>query len=169
MSVVPDVEQRLWRTVVRRKHQVTRTRVQLQNRLECLLEEAHLKLSSLVSDLFGTSARRMLQALADGETAPARSDGRGRLTVERSRSERELNVGGSELGAYRGRLEARVCWRSLSIRAKPLLIARSFSGIGFPPFDRSNHGSGFDVSGDQPQRGCCGSLPDVGAGEHERW
>ena len=57
--------------MVRRKHQVTRTRVQLQNRLECLLEEAHLKLSSLVSDLFGTSARRMLQALADDETNPA--------------------------------------------------------------------------------------------------
>jgi transposase len=71
LSFVPDVEQRLWRTVVRRKHQVTRNRVQLQNRLECLLEEAHVKLSSLVSDLLGTSARRMLQALADGETNPA--------------------------------------------------------------------------------------------------
>jgi len=51
LSVVPDVEQRLWRTVMRRKYQVTRNRVQLQHRLECLLEEAHLKLSSLVSDL----------------------------------------------------------------------------------------------------------------------
>ncbi len=45
--------------------------MQLQNRLECLLEEAHIKLSSLVSDLLGASARRMLQALADGETDPA--------------------------------------------------------------------------------------------------
>ena len=51
--------------------QVTRNRVQLQNRLECLLEEAHIKVSSLVSDLLGASARRMLQALADGETNPA--------------------------------------------------------------------------------------------------
>ena len=33
--------------------------------------EAHIKLSSLVSDLLGISARRMLQALADGETDPA--------------------------------------------------------------------------------------------------
>ncbi len=55
---------------MRRKYQVTRNRVQLQNRLECLLEEAHIKLSSLVSDLLGASARRMLQALADGETNP---------------------------------------------------------------------------------------------------
>jgi transposase len=43
----------------------------LQNRLEGLLEEAHIKLSSLVSDLLGASARRMLRALADGETDPA--------------------------------------------------------------------------------------------------
>src|ERR1700693_199493 len=71
LSFVPDVEQRLWRTVMRRKYQVTRNRVQLQTRLECLLEEAHIKLSSFVSDLLGASARRMLQALADGETNPA--------------------------------------------------------------------------------------------------
>lgn len=72
LSFVPDAEQRLWRTVMRRKHQVTSNRVQLQNRLESLLEEAHLKLSSLVSDLLGASARRILQAVADGETSPER-------------------------------------------------------------------------------------------------
>src|ERR1700757_5068718 len=65
LSFVPDVEQRLWRTVVRTKYQLTRNRVQLQNRLEALLEEAHIKLSSLVSDLLGASARRMLEALAE--------------------------------------------------------------------------------------------------------
>ena len=68
LSFVPDVEQRLWRTVVRTKYQLTRNRVQLHNRLEALLEEAHIKLFSLVSDLLGASARRMLAAIADGET-----------------------------------------------------------------------------------------------------
>jgi transposase len=72
LSFVPDADQRLWRTVMRRKYQITRNRVQLHNRLEALLEEAHIKLSRLVSDLLGTSARRMLQAIADGETDPAR-------------------------------------------------------------------------------------------------
>jgi len=71
LSFVPDAEQRLWRTVMRRKYQVTGNRVRLQNRLEGLLEEAHIKLSSFVSDLLGLSARRMLHALADGETNPA--------------------------------------------------------------------------------------------------
>jgi transposase len=71
LSFVPDAEQRLWRTVVRRKCQLTRNRVRLQNRVESLLEEAHIKLSSLVSDLLGLSAQRMLKALANGETNPA--------------------------------------------------------------------------------------------------
>jgi transposase len=71
LSLVPDEEQRLWRAVMRRKYQLTRNRVQLQNRLESLLEETHIKLSSVVSDLLGVSARRMLQALANGETDPA--------------------------------------------------------------------------------------------------
>src|SRR6266478_2478196 len=70
LSFVPDAEQRLWRTVTRRKYQLKRDRVRLQNQLESLLEEAHIKLSSLVSDLLGASARRMLKALAEGETNP---------------------------------------------------------------------------------------------------
>jgi transposase len=71
LSFVPDVTQRLWRTVTRRKYQCICNRVQLRNRLECLLEEAHLKVSSLVSDLLGLSARRMLRAVASGEADPA--------------------------------------------------------------------------------------------------
>ena len=86
LSFVPEPTQRLWRTVMRRKYQLTRSRVQLQNRLECLLEEAHLKLSRLVSDLLGLSARRMLQAVADGATDPtalaALADRRLRATPE---------------------------------------------------------------------------------------
>jgi transposase len=71
LSFVPDVTQRLWRTVTRRKYQLICNRVQLQNRLECLLEEMHVKISSLVADLLGPSARRMLRAVASGATDPA--------------------------------------------------------------------------------------------------
>ena len=71
LSFVPDAEQRLWRTLTRTKYQRTRDKVRLQNQLEALLEESHSKLSSLVSDLLGASARRMLKALAEGETDPA--------------------------------------------------------------------------------------------------
>jgi transposase len=70
LSFVPDTEQRLWRTLTRTRYQRTRDRVRLHNQMEALLEEAHIKLSSLVSDLLGLSARRMLHALAEGETDP---------------------------------------------------------------------------------------------------
>jgi transposase len=72
LSFVPGAEQRLWRALTRRKLQLTQDRIRLQNQLEALLEQAHIKLSSLVSDLLGVSARRMLQALAEGETDPRR-------------------------------------------------------------------------------------------------
>jgi transposase len=71
LSFVPDSEQRLWRTVTRTKYQLRCNQVQVHNRLEALLEEAHIKLSSLVSDLLGVSGRRMLRGLAEGETDPA--------------------------------------------------------------------------------------------------
>lgn len=86
LSFVPDAEQRLWRTVTRKKNQVRRDRIRLQNQLESFLEEAHLKLSSLVSDLFGLSSQRMLRAIAEGETNPAQlaalADERLRATSE---------------------------------------------------------------------------------------
>jgi transposase len=89
LSFVPDPEQRLWRTLTRTKYQLTRNRVQLHNRLEALLEQAHVKLSSLVSDLLGVSARRILHALADGATDPAAvvalADARLRATPEQLR------------------------------------------------------------------------------------
>ena len=58
LSFVPDAEQRLWRTVMRGKYQLTRDHTRLQNRLESMLEEAHIKLSSLVSDLLGVRDRK---------------------------------------------------------------------------------------------------------------
>lgn len=89
LSFVPDPEQRLWRAVTRRKHQLIRDKVRFRNQLESLLEQAHIKLSSWVSDLLGLSARRMLQALADGETdaavLAAMADKRLRATPEELR------------------------------------------------------------------------------------
>jgi len=42
----------------------------LQNQIESLLEEGRIKLSSVITDLLGASGRRMLRAMAAGETDP---------------------------------------------------------------------------------------------------
>lgn len=72
LSFVPDAEQRTWRTMTRGKHQLVVDRVRLQNQTEALLEEMRIKLSSVVSDLFGVSGRRILAAMAEGETDPGK-------------------------------------------------------------------------------------------------
>lgn len=72
LSYVPDAEQRGWHTLTRTKYQLRRDRVRLQSQLESLLEECQIKLSSVVSDLLGASGQRILCAIANGETDPAR-------------------------------------------------------------------------------------------------
>lgn len=72
LSFVPDPEQRIWRTLARSKTQLVRERVRLHNQLEALLEEARIKLSGVISDLLGTSGRRILAALSQGETDPVK-------------------------------------------------------------------------------------------------
>src|ERR1700719_1289801 len=72
LSYVPEAEQRCWRTLTRTKYQLTRDKVRLQSQLESLLEDCQIKLSSVVSALLGASGQRILRALAQGETDPAR-------------------------------------------------------------------------------------------------
>jgi len=71
-SFVPDAEQRLMRPLMRRRAQLTRDRVRIQNQVESLLEGTRIKLSSVLSELFGGTGLRSLAALAQGESGPLR-------------------------------------------------------------------------------------------------
>lgn len=71
LSFVPEPEQRGWRLMTRGRLQLVRERVSLQSQLEPLLEEARIKLSSVINDLLGASGRRILEALSKGETGSA--------------------------------------------------------------------------------------------------
>jgi transposase len=68
LSFVPGEEQRIWRNLTRMKLQLIRDRVRLHGQIECLLEEMRIKLSVVVTDLFGASGLRILHALAQDET-----------------------------------------------------------------------------------------------------
>jgi transposase len=70
LSFVPDPEQRAWRMVTRGRLQLIREKVQLHNQLESLLEEGRIKLSAVITDLLGASGRRILRAMAAGESNP---------------------------------------------------------------------------------------------------
>jgi transposase len=111
LSFVPDPEQRGWRTMTRMKSQLIRDRVRLRNQIESLLEEMRIKLSSVVSDLLGISGRRILAALAAGETDPAKLAALGDERLRVSQAElMDALTGGSQkthqslLGLYLERL-----------------------------------------------------------------
>lgn len=62
-SFIPDEEQRDLRDLTRYRTKLTEERSAAVNRVQKVLEDANIKLSSVVSDIQGVSARRMLEAL----------------------------------------------------------------------------------------------------------
>lgn len=69
-SFVPPRDIRQLRDLTRYRTETVRDRVRDVNRLAMFLEDAGIKLSSVVSDSTGKSARRMLDALVAGERDP---------------------------------------------------------------------------------------------------
>ena len=69
-SFVPPEPVRQLRDLTRTRTAVTRERTREIQRLEKLLEDAGIKLSSVASDLTGVSGRAMLEALIAGESDP---------------------------------------------------------------------------------------------------
>lgn len=86
-SFVPPAEIRRLRDVTRYRIDLVGVRTAEKQRVEKLLEDACIKLSVAVSDIFGVSGRDMLNALASGERSPkalaqlARASMRRKLSV----------------------------------------------------------------------------------------
>lgn len=70
-SFVPPEEIRRLRTHTRYRRKLVQVRTAEKERAEKLLEDAHLKLSSVISDIHGVSGRDMLTAIIAGERRPA--------------------------------------------------------------------------------------------------
>lgn len=70
-SFVPDGSIQEMRTLTRTRKQFVRERVAHVQRIQKTLEDANIKLSSVVSDVTGVSGRAILRALIEGETDPA--------------------------------------------------------------------------------------------------
>src|SRR5262245_49377851 len=71
-SFVPDAQTQEQRGLLRTRKQLTRERTSHVQRLQRTLEEANIKLDSVISDILGTSGRAMLEALIAGESDPVR-------------------------------------------------------------------------------------------------
>jgi transposase len=97
-SFVPPTAIQAMRTLMRTRKQLVRERAQHVQRIQKTLEDANLKIASVVSDVSGTSGRAILRALIDGETSPEKLLA---VTTGRLRADRK-----SLIEALRGRVRS---------------------------------------------------------------
>ena len=84
-SFIPPRAQRHLRDLTRYRTHLVEERARLTNRMQMVLEDANVKLASVVTDVRGVSARAMLEALIAGHTDPVALAelARGRLRTKR--------------------------------------------------------------------------------------
>jgi transposase len=92
-SFVPPEDIRRLRTHTRYRRRLVQARTAEKERCEKLLEDAHLKLSSVISDIHGVSGRAMLTAVIAGERSPKMlaEMARGRMRRKTARLEDALD------------------------------------------------------------------------------
>ncbi len=92
-SFVPPEPVRDLRALTRTRARLAQDQARHQSRVEKILEDALLKISVVISDLFGASGRRFLDALVAGERSPAAlaALGDSRLKATRQQLEDALN------------------------------------------------------------------------------
>jgi transposase len=96
-SFVPPMAVQELRTLTRTRKQFVRERASHAQRIEKILEDANLKLSSVITDILGKSGRAVLKALIQGQSDPERLvELIGRVKASR----------GELLEALRGRVKA---------------------------------------------------------------
>ena len=69
-SFIPDAPIRALRDLTRYRTSLIEERTRALNRIQKVLEDANIKLASVVSEVLGASGRAMLEALIAGETDP---------------------------------------------------------------------------------------------------
>jgi transposase len=82
-SFVPSTPIRELRDLSRTRVRLVQERVAVANRIQRILEDANVKLASVVTDVLGYSGRRMLAAMIDGQSDPAQLADLARTTLRR--------------------------------------------------------------------------------------
>jgi len=106
-SFVPPEAVRDLRALTRTRARLAQDQARHQNRVEKILEDALLKVSVVISDLFGASGRRFLDALVAGQRCPKALAALGDKRLKATRTELEAaltgrfrDIHGFEIGTH---------------------------------------------------------------------
>jgi transposase len=86
-SFVPPQEIQELRDLTRTRKQMMRERAREIQRIQKILQDANVKLTSVLTDIMGASGRRILGAILDGETDPRKLAGLADWRVKASREQ----------------------------------------------------------------------------------
>ncbi|MGH8472631.1 MAG: IS110 family transposase, partial [Gammaproteobacteria bacterium] len=93
-SFVPEPEIQELRVLMRTRKQLTREQTSHTQRLQKTLEDANIKLDSVISDILGVSGRRMIEALITGESDPEKLAGLAHRRIKASPAELQAALHG---------------------------------------------------------------------------
>lgn len=100
-SFVPPAAQRELRDLTRSRVSLREDQARVANRIQKVLEDANIKLGSVASDVLGVSGQAMLEALAAGETDPARLASLARGSLKQKQAELQLALEGRVTAHHR--------------------------------------------------------------------
>jgi len=86
-SFIPPIEIRELRELTRYRQSLVREQASVANRVQKIAESGNIKLSQVASDALGASGRRMLRALASGETDTEKMSQMARARLRNKRAE----------------------------------------------------------------------------------
>jgi transposase len=93
-SFVPDQPTQQLRDLLRTRKQFVGERSSHIQRIQKTLEDANIKLDSVITDIMGFSGRRIIQALIDGQTAPGELAKLAHSSIHASRAQLEASLYG---------------------------------------------------------------------------
>jgi transposase len=100
-SFVPDEQTQEMRNILRTRKQFVRERSSHVLRIQKTLEDANIKLDSVITDIVGLSGRRMIEALIAGETDPGTLAALAHRRIKASPAELEAALRGRITGHHR--------------------------------------------------------------------
>ncbi len=140
-------EDRVFRSLTRAREGLVKIRTQLKNRIHKDLSSSHIKLSSVVTDIFGKSGMHILRGLLDGRSIDEIIEGipsrRIKKKADEIKASIENNLDPSQIFLVESSLDLIGCVqnkidridmdlkRKISRRQKDLKIAMSIPGIEF--------------------------------------
>ena len=99
-SFIPPRAIRELRDLTRRRAQLIHMATSEKNRIQKVLEDANVKLGSVLSNVFGVSGQDMLEALLEGQADPQQIAGLARHRAKRKTPELIAAVEGAQMSAH---------------------------------------------------------------------